>query len=516
VSIDLFRFNEEAAQQRLVDGVCNALTGRGKPDANPPYPGAYAAPCVVAGDIEAPVAGRRPARAPTFPERTRRLGPWSPVVHRLRGFATGIVPPLALPLVVVIVAAIVFHPWNLPESSAGEARGDTSVIVATPSGALTPSPTSGIPPATVSTTPPTERKIYDVSSDNRSHFGEKPAYPSSRLTTGDQIDEVVKSSEANIVSCRFVLGRDVQDSYGGTVRVQVIQNGQTLFARDVRGLNNAPTDIDLGIAIDPVMTWTLRLTNVGDVAFSVYLKGGFDDVRDRRHDQPWRHAEGCRGVPALRCRRGCPSSARWRAATTPTPPVSTCCMCWRLTRRLGSKADLQDELEKIVGRHVDLVPKSRLTPPPGVRASMGPVAAGVTGFQRSHLGAQAAARVAATTGELGNSWYFNYADLAVVSLATCDPQQARWFVEETLGALGQPGPRRAELRETLRVYLAFGRSRLRAPTSDDHGRVQAVPPLSSATSKSCAPSSPAFRFRLAPQATRGRGKCRCRQARAAR
>jgi len=101
-----------------------------------------------------------------------------------------------------------------------------------------------------------------------------------------------------------------------------------------------------------------------------------------------------------------------------------------------------------------------LSPPPEIRASMGPVAAGVTGFRRSHLGAQAAARVA-SAGEWGSSWFYDYADVAVVSLLTSDPQQARWFVEETLGALGQPGRRPAELRETLRVYLAFGRSRVR-------------------------------------------------------
>ena len=102
-----------------------------------------------------------------------------------------------------------------------------------------------------------------------------------------------------------------------------------------------------------------------------------------------------------------------------------------------------------------------LAPLPEIRASMGPVAAGLTGFRRSHLGAQAAARVASAE-EWGSSWFYDYADVAVVSLLTSDPQQARWFVEETLGALGQPGRRPAELRETLRVYLAFGRSRVRA------------------------------------------------------
>jgi DNA-binding PucR family transcriptional regulator len=60
------------------------------------------------------------------------------------------------------------------------------------------------------------------------------------------------------------------------------------------------------------------------------------------------------------------------------------------------------------------------------------------------------------------SWIDEYADVAVVALLTNDPEQARWFVEETLGSLAQSGPGFDELRETLRVYLAFGRSRVRA------------------------------------------------------
>ncbi len=106
--------------------------------------------------------------------------------------------------------------------------------------------------------------------------------------------------------------------------------------------------------------------------------------------------------------------------------------------------------------------RAALSPPVGVRASIGPVASGIAGLRRSHLSAQAAERLA---GDLATSWLCEYADVAVVSLVTHDAQQAQWFVEETLGDLGQPGCRFAELRETLRVYLSFERSRVRAAES---------------------------------------------------
>ena len=91
--------------------------------------------------------------------------------------------------------------------------------------------------------------------------------------------------------------------------------------------------------------------------------------------------------------------------------------------------------------------------------SVGPVACRPGRFPGSHVGAQAAEKAA---GDWYTSWICDYADVVVVSLLADDRLHARWFVEETLGALGQPGRRFAELRETLRVYLAFGRSRARA------------------------------------------------------
>ena len=93
----------------------------------------------------------------------------------------------------------------------------------------------------------------------------------------------------------------------------------------------------------------------------------------------------------------------------------------------------------------------RLDVPDGLRAAVGPVAQGVPGFRRSHLGALEAQRLA--DGPLSC-----FADVRVGSLLTADSERARWFAEETLGGLAGTDDRVAELRETLRVYLACGRS----------------------------------------------------------
>jgi PucR C-terminal helix-turn-helix domain/GGDEF-like domain len=100
-----------------------------------------------------------------------------------------------------------------------------------------------------------------------------------------------------------------------------------------------------------------------------------------------------------------------------------------------------------------------LSPPLGVRVSIGPVAPGMGGFRRSQLGAQAAERMASRWRA---SWLCEYRDVAVASLLAKDPREARWFIEETLGDLASHDPWFAELRETLRLYLAFGRSRTHA------------------------------------------------------
>ncbi|KAB2352157.1 PucR family transcriptional regulator [Actinomadura rudentiformis] len=97
--------------------------------------------------------------------------------------------------------------------------------------------------------------------------------------------------------------------------------------------------------------------------------------------------------------------------------------------------------------------RERLAVPDGLRIAAGPVAHGVEGFRRSHLGALEAKRVMP-----GGGGPACFADLRVGALLTADTEQARWFAQETLGGLYGADERAAELRETLRVYLACGRS----------------------------------------------------------
>ncbi|ROO86812.1 DNA-binding PucR family transcriptional regulator [Actinocorallia herbida] len=102
----------------------------------------------------------------------------------------------------------------------------------------------------------------------------------------------------------------------------------------------------------------------------------------------------------------------------------------------------------------DLLARALREPPPGIRVAAGPVASGQEGFRRSHLGARAAERIALRIGDRVRA----YPEVSVEVLATADVEEARWYVAEVLGELADPGPRAAELRETLRVYLEQGRS----------------------------------------------------------
>ncbi|MEV0171299.1 helix-turn-helix domain-containing protein [Streptomyces sp. NPDC050803] len=97
-----------------------------------------------------------------------------------------------------------------------------------------------------------------------------------------------------------------------------------------------------------------------------------------------------------------------------------------------------------------LVPERR-----PLRVALGPVGYGAEGFRRSHRGAREAERVA-RLGRTG--WLCDYADVSTAALLTADAEHARWFTARVLGALGADDPRVRELRETLRVYLAEGRS----------------------------------------------------------
>lgn len=103
--------------------------------------------------------------------------------------------------------------------------------------------------------------------------------------------------------------------------------------------------------------------------------------------------------------------------------------------------------------HTDAV--GQLRPPSGIRVAAGPVAFGPEGLRRSHLGAREADRVAALAG---TGWWSEYTDVRILSLATVDDEQARWYAEDVLGTLLADDERTRELRETLRVYLACERS----------------------------------------------------------
>ncbi|WP_280880401.1 PucR family transcriptional regulator [Streptomyces pseudovenezuelae] len=97
--------------------------------------------------------------------------------------------------------------------------------------------------------------------------------------------------------------------------------------------------------------------------------------------------------------------------------------------------------------------------PADLRMALGPGDRGLEGFRRSHLRAREAERIARSDG---TQRLCDYSEVAVVSLLTANREQARWFVEDTLGGLGEAGAKAADLRETLRLYLAHGRSRMAA------------------------------------------------------
>ncbi|MFB4308388.1 PucR family transcriptional regulator [Actinomadura sp. GTD37] len=94
--------------------------------------------------------------------------------------------------------------------------------------------------------------------------------------------------------------------------------------------------------------------------------------------------------------------------------------------------------------------------PAGWRAAAGPPSFGLAGIRRSHLGALRAARIAATLPAGGG--VCDYGEVRTAALLLENAERARWYVEETLGALAADEDRAEQLRETLRCYLSCGRS----------------------------------------------------------
>ncbi|MEU6745940.1 helix-turn-helix domain-containing protein [Spirillospora sp. NPDC046719] len=94
--------------------------------------------------------------------------------------------------------------------------------------------------------------------------------------------------------------------------------------------------------------------------------------------------------------------------------------------------------------------------PDGWRAAAGPPSYGVAGMRRSHLAARRAASIAAAQPTAAG--VCDYRDVRTACLLTGDAEQARWYMLETLGALAAEDGWTEQLRNTLRCYLASGRS----------------------------------------------------------
>jgi hypothetical protein len=91
-------------------------------------------------------------------------------------------------------------------------------------------------------------------------------------------------------------------------------------------------------------------------------------------------------------------------------------------------------------------------PPAPLRLALGRPAPGPAGFRRSSAAAEDARRVAALPGR--DAAVTAAADVALLGLLSADPERARWFVAEELGALLDPAF--GELRATLLTYLERG------------------------------------------------------------
>jgi hypothetical protein len=103
---------------------------------------------------------------------------------------------------------------------------------------------------------------------------------------------------------------------------------------------------------------------------------------------------------------------------------------------------------------VDLLASGAL--PPTMHAVLGGVGRGIDGFRSSHADAQAAFALRAAASAPPS--VTPYRDVDVVSLLLADPDRAVRFARSELRGLAADDPFTAELRRTLAVYLAEGRS----------------------------------------------------------
>jgi hypothetical protein len=92
------------------------------------------------------------------------------------------------------------------------------------------------------------------------------------------------------------------------------------------------------------------------------------------------------------------------------------------------------------------------------RAAVGLSGAGISGFRRTHAQAQAARRVAVTSGGPAAAISFGDDGVAITSLLANDLESTRAWVAEVLGPLALDSESTRLLRETLRVFYLSGGS----------------------------------------------------------
>lgn len=102
-------------------------------------------------------------------------------------------------------------------------------------------------------------------------------------------------------------------------------------------------------------------------------------------------------------------------------------------------------------------PEALITPP-SVRLALGEPGSGLEGFRRTHAEALNARRVATLLGKSAGL-VTRYQDVALLSMATADPDQVRPFVARVLGPLASPAEATRRAAETLAVYLDENGSR---------------------------------------------------------
>jgi DNA-binding PucR family transcriptional regulator len=108
-----------------------------------------------------------------------------------------------------------------------------------------------------------------------------------------------------------------------------------------------------------------------------------------------------------------------------------------------------------VGSDLTSDPAFQSAPPPGVidgtRVAFGTGATGVAGFVRSHREAMDARRVARHAPSMGA--VVNYSEVSLVAITGADPDLARQFVVDELGALAGEDEATRQLGQTALAYL---------------------------------------------------------------